>query len=103
MKCTMHRRSVLTRLGTSAAAWPLAARAQQQVPVIGFLHPAFPNGYQPYIAALRQGLAESGYVEGRNIAIEYRWGEDHHDRLPALAADLVRRQAAVIVAGGNDA
>ena len=83
---------------------PLVVRAQQRAqPVIGFLHPAAPESYAPYVAAFRQGLGDSGFVEGRNVAIEFRWAEDHLDRLPALAADLVSRRVAVIVAGGQAA
>jgi putative ABC transport system substrate-binding protein len=80
-------------------AWPLAARAQQQsMPVIGYLNSTTPEGFWGYLRALRQGLNESGYVEGENLAIEYRWAENQIDRLPALAADLVRRRVALIVA-----
>jgi putative tryptophan/tyrosine transport system substrate-binding protein len=98
----MQRREFITFLGGTAVAWPLAAHAQQPaLPVIGFLNVASPGPLRQQIAAFHEGLKESDYVEGLNVAVEYRWAEGQYDRLPALAADLVRRQVSVIVSGGS--
>jgi putative tryptophan/tyrosine transport system substrate-binding protein len=92
------RRRAFIAAASAAVAWPLTARAQQpKMPVIGFLNGASPGLYAGQVRAFHQGVGETGYVEGENVAIEYRWAEGHYDRLPALAADLVRRQVTVIV------
>jgi putative ABC transport system substrate-binding protein len=97
----MRRREFISLIGSAAAAWPLAARAQQRaMPVIGLLGSTSPEGFDNVTAAFRKGLGETGYVEGRNVVMEFRWAQNQYDRLPALAAEFVRRQVAAIVAFG---
>ena len=101
MAVTIGRREVLAALSGAAAAWPLAAQAQQPaMPMVGFLRSTAAAGSEPLVRAFRQGLNETGFVEGQNVTVEYRWADDQDDRIPGMAAELVRRRAAVIVANG---
>ncbi len=100
----MRRREFITSVFSTAILSPIVARAQQPaLPVIGFLNGASPDGYKPMVAAFRQGLEESGYVEGRNVTIEYHWAEGRYDRLPAMAADLIHRQVTLLAATSTPA
>src|SRR5580704_6540992 len=103
MTTEIARRRFVGVLGSAAAVWPLGARAQQpSMPVIGFVNSASPGGYPP-LSAFLNGLGEGGFVEGRDVAIEYRWAEGHYERLPALIADLVQRKVSVIAATSTPA
>jgi putative ABC transport system substrate-binding protein len=99
----MRRREFITLLGGAAVGWPLAARALQPMPVVGYFSAGSPETSEHFVAAFRQGLKETGYAEGQNVSIEYRWAEGQYDRLPALAAELVRHQVALIIASGPPA
>jgi putative tryptophan/tyrosine transport system substrate-binding protein len=99
----LRRRYFITLLGGAVVAWPLAARAQQSaMPVVGFLNNTTPETSQPFVTAFRRGLGQAGYIEGRNVEIDYRWGRNQSDRLPDLVRGLVQRPVAVIVASGGD-
>jgi putative ABC transport system substrate-binding protein len=100
----MKRREFMALIGGAPLAWPLATRAQQAaIPIIGYLSFGTFENSRDFVAAFHRGLADGGFGEGRNVGIEYRWSEGHNDRLPALAEDLVRREAAVIVAAATPA
>src|SRR5262245_39149615 len=99
----MRRRKFIALLGSAGVAWPLAAHGQQQLPVIGFLRSTTASGFEHLETALRHGLDEEGFVEGRNVVIEYRYADNQRDRLPALVDDLIRRSVAVIVGNHNAA
>jgi putative ABC transport system substrate-binding protein len=101
MPIDIGRRHFISALGGAAAAWPLPTHAQQPMPVIGFLNGTDPETFSGWLAGFKEGLKSAGFIEGRNVTVKYLWAEGHYDRLPAMAADLVRRQVNVIVAGGG--
>jgi putative tryptophan/tyrosine transport system substrate-binding protein len=98
----MRRREFIRLLGGAAAVWPFDGRAQQAIPVVGFLNSASPDAFAPYVAGFLQGLRDGGYIDGQNVKIRYRWANGQYDRLPQLAAELVDHQVAVLVASGGE-
>ena len=103
MTIGIGRRKFIAALGGTALAWPFAVRAQQPAMlVVGFLADGTPEGEAPWVAAFKRGLSDTGFIEGRNVAIEFRWARGNYDLLPALAGDLVRRQVSAIVAGSSE-
>jgi putative ABC transport system substrate-binding protein len=98
----MRRREFITLISGTAATWPLAASTQPDLPVIGFLNSVSPQPFANYVAGFRAGLKETGYIDGRNVTIEFRWAEGHYDRLPEMAAELVRHNVAVLVSTGGE-
>src|SRR5689334_9702536 len=98
----MKRRQFITLLSSAAVSWPVVARAQQTMPTIGFLHSGTRSSYNHLLAAIQQGLGETGFIEGSTVRIEYRWAEDRFDRLPELARDLVQQKVSLIFAGGGE-
>jgi putative tryptophan/tyrosine transport system substrate-binding protein len=97
----VNKREFITMLGGTAVVWPLGGHAQQSMPVVGFLQSASPGPYASLVQAFRDGLGQTDFIEGRKMAIEYRWAEGHYDRLPAMAADLVARKVSVLAASGG--
>src|SRR5262249_19017352 len=99
----MRRREFIRLLGSAAVVWPLAVRAQQKsIPTVGFLADGTPEGFAPRLAGIKRGLADLGFIEGQNVAVEPRWARRNYDLLPALASDLVNRNVAVILAAGSE-
>jgi len=98
----MQRREFITLVSSAAAVWPLAARAQQPIPIVGFVHTGEAKPNESYVAAFSQGLKDTGHVEGQTVSIEYRWADGHLERIPSLVLELVRRPVAALLTGGGD-